>query len=231
MIKIFRKIRYDLINQNKTTKYLKYAIGEIILVVIGILIALQINNWNETRKHQIAEREFFAGIKNDLKDDRTFIEFVLNRIEPKIEAFNQLNNEVERNFTDNRKDIDTLLGNYLFVGQQTFYPISGSFQSAVAGNEINTYKNKALIRSIIKLYHSTYPRLIENGQILDERWSLISEKYSRERRHGRFDLMNSSEFSQILDDIYFHFIQLQWYQNTLTSSIEELDRIVGEIEH
>ena len=49
MIKFFRKIRYDLMNQNKTTKYFKYAIGEIVLVVIGILIALQVNNWNVNR--------------------------------------------------------------------------------------------------------------------------------------------------------------------------------------
>ena len=45
MLKFYRKIRYDLIEKNKTGKYLKYAIGEIILVVIGILIALSINNW------------------------------------------------------------------------------------------------------------------------------------------------------------------------------------------
>ena len=230
MLKLFRNIRKNLLNEGKTSKYFKYAIGEIIRVVIGILIALQINNWHETRKHQIAESEFLKGIKNDLSDDRVFIEFVLDKIEPKIEAFNRLNNESERNFPDERKVIDTLLSNYLFVGQRTFYPISGSFQSAVAGNEINTYNNKALIRSIIKLYHSTYPRIIENGQILDERWSLLSEKYSRERRHGRFDPMNSSEFSKILDDIHFHFIQLQWYQNNLTISIEDIDQIIGRTE-
>lgn len=50
MIKFFRKIRQNLVMENKTGKYFKYAIGEIILVVIGILIALQINNWNENRK-------------------------------------------------------------------------------------------------------------------------------------------------------------------------------------
>ena len=55
MIKFFRKIRQNLISEGKTGKYLKYAIGEIILVVIGILIALQINNWNEVRKDKIAE--------------------------------------------------------------------------------------------------------------------------------------------------------------------------------
>ena len=61
MIKFFRKIRQNLLMENKTGKpasrtgrYFKYAIGEIILVVIGILIALQINNWNENRKNQIA---------------------------------------------------------------------------------------------------------------------------------------------------------------------------------
>ena len=53
MIKFFRKIRYNLMEQNKTGKYLKYAVGEIVLVVVGILIALQINTWNETKKSNI----------------------------------------------------------------------------------------------------------------------------------------------------------------------------------
>ena len=52
MINFFRKIRYNLMEKNKTGKYLKYAIGEILLVVIGILIALQINTWNEERLKQ-----------------------------------------------------------------------------------------------------------------------------------------------------------------------------------
>lgn len=52
MIKFFRKIRYGLMEKKKTGKYLKYAIGEIVLVVIGILIALQLNNWNEARKNE-----------------------------------------------------------------------------------------------------------------------------------------------------------------------------------
>ena len=55
MIKFFRKIRQNLLMRNKSGKYLKYAIGEIVLVVVGILIALQINNWNENRKATINE--------------------------------------------------------------------------------------------------------------------------------------------------------------------------------
>jgi hypothetical protein len=50
MIKFFKKIRRNLMDQNKTGKYLKYVVGEIVLVMIGILLALQVSNWNTDRK-------------------------------------------------------------------------------------------------------------------------------------------------------------------------------------
>jgi len=58
MIKLFRNIRKNLLNEGKTASYLKYAIGEIVLVVIGILIALQINNWNQRRLDRIEETTY-----------------------------------------------------------------------------------------------------------------------------------------------------------------------------
>ncbi|WP_445748332.1 DUF6090 family protein [Polaribacter sp.] len=66
MIKIFRKIRQNLLIENKTSKYFKYAIGEIVLVVIGILIALQINNWNEQKKLIYKEQQALTEIVSDL---------------------------------------------------------------------------------------------------------------------------------------------------------------------
>lgn len=65
MIKFFRKIRYNLMEQNKTGKYFKYAIGEIILVMIGILLALQVNNWNEQRKDRIKEQVLLKQLQED----------------------------------------------------------------------------------------------------------------------------------------------------------------------
>ncbi len=70
MIKFFRKIRYDLIEKNKTAKYLKYAIGEIILVVIGILIALQINNWNQNRLDINEEALLLGAIAKKMDHNR-----------------------------------------------------------------------------------------------------------------------------------------------------------------
>lgn len=69
MIKFFRKIRKQLLTENKFSKYLIYAIGEIILVVIGILIALSINNWNEYQKERKSERLILSEIRNNLKYD------------------------------------------------------------------------------------------------------------------------------------------------------------------
>ena len=67
MIKFFRKIRYDLMEKNKTGKYFKYAIGEITLVVIGILIALQINNWNENKKLANKTQTYLNALNTEIE--------------------------------------------------------------------------------------------------------------------------------------------------------------------
>ena len=69
MIKLFRKIRYELLESNKIGKYLKYAFGEIILVVIGILIAIQINNSNQKRLNQEALEGYLNSIAQNLESD------------------------------------------------------------------------------------------------------------------------------------------------------------------
>ena len=85
MIKFFRKIRHRLLTENKFSKYLVYAIGEIILVVIGILIALQINNWNE--KHQ-AQNKMVSNFQNLIEDLKSNKLQLLNLIERRKEVSN-----------------------------------------------------------------------------------------------------------------------------------------------
>ncbi|MEH6770954.1 DUF6090 family protein [Maribacter arcticus] len=73
MIKFFRRIRQQLLTENKFSKYLLYAIGEIILVVIGILIALSINNWNENTKILNLEQVFLVDLKEDLNRNKELL--------------------------------------------------------------------------------------------------------------------------------------------------------------
>jgi tetratricopeptide (TPR) repeat protein len=84
MIKFFRKIRYDLMEENKTGTYFKYAIGEIVLVVIGIVIALQINNWNENRKSYTIVKNYYNQILKDLAKDNDRIYSDLYYLESNI---------------------------------------------------------------------------------------------------------------------------------------------------
>ncbi|MDG5492015.1 DUF6090 family protein [Psychroserpens sp. SPM9] len=88
MIKFFRKIRQNLLSEGKTEKpasrtgrYFKYAIGEIILVVIGILIALQINNWNENKKTEHQLNNIYKEVELNLKSDLSNLDIVINQYE------------------------------------------------------------------------------------------------------------------------------------------------------
>ena len=96
MLRFFRQIRKNLLMSDKTRKYLLYALGEILLVVIGILIALQINNWNEYRKNRIKEvgilEELLEDIKvnkQDLANDRNAEQTFVNNTKRVLEHFIQ----------------------------------------------------------------------------------------------------------------------------------------------
>ena len=81
MIKFFRKIRQNLLSEGSTGRYFKYALGEIVLVVLGILIALQINNWNENRKDINKSKAILGEFKKDLASDTTGINRVVKLLE------------------------------------------------------------------------------------------------------------------------------------------------------
>ncbi len=78
MIKFFRKIRQKLLTENKFSKYLLYAIGEIVLVVIGILIALSINNWSQEQQQKKVLNNIYVTIKADLQQDIVNIDKIVN---------------------------------------------------------------------------------------------------------------------------------------------------------
>ena len=81
MINFFRKTRKKLADDNKLLKYSRYAIGEILLVVIGILIALSINNWNEEQKNKIKATDYLDGIASEIRIDTATIGNALKRID------------------------------------------------------------------------------------------------------------------------------------------------------
>ena len=72
MINFLRRIRRELINENKTSIYLIYAVGEVVLVFLGILVALQIDNWKEGRKQEVIEIQFLKRITANMNRENKF---------------------------------------------------------------------------------------------------------------------------------------------------------------
>jgi len=162
MIKFFRHIRQRLVIENRFSKYLLYAIGEIILVVIGILIALQINNWNENRKINNQETVYLQDLKNDFTFD---IETLKAKVEDNSLMIHNIDTILtlissKRIFTEQD---EVLLGNMTLAlfGESYFIPEKGTInqiQSSSAGSFI---KNKTL-RDLIFRYYSNTERTEKN---------------------------------------------------------------------
>jgi len=90
MIRFFRTLRKRLLAENRVSKYLLYAIGEILLVVIGILIALQIDTWNEARKNRAFEKEVLGQIKENLLQDQMVLQAVARSYREAVAASEKL---------------------------------------------------------------------------------------------------------------------------------------------
>ncbi|WP_338732888.1 DUF6090 family protein [Mangrovimonas cancribranchiae] len=90
MLTFFRRLRQQLLKENRFSKYLLYAIGEIILVVIGILIALQINNWNENRKLENSKQKLMLALKNELVNNKNELDSYLLEIHESNSKFNKV---------------------------------------------------------------------------------------------------------------------------------------------
>ncbi len=109
MINFFRKLRQQLIVENRFSKYLIYALGEIVLVVIGILIALQINNWNENRKDLARAHHVLTNLSEEIRQDSIYFNNVYNAEKDIfLNAAEVLFNLHSSKF--NSKEIDSLVG-------------------------------------------------------------------------------------------------------------------------
>ena len=140
MINFFKKIRKKLISKNKFSSYLIYAIGEIVLVVIGILIALQINNWNEYKKKEQYELSLLKEMKKNLKADIRDIEINIIFNERNIKS----TNIILRSFKNNIPYNDSLNKHYGKVPQVPKFLMSENAYNSMNNEGIRIIKNDSL---------------------------------------------------------------------------------------
>ena len=150
MIKFFRKIRQNLISENRFSKYIMYAIGEIGLVVIGILLALQINNWNLNRLDRIAEGKLLVNILQDLKKDREVFSLNINNNNYHIAVLDTMLHEIS--FNPDYSISDFLRHNQLYSFYGAFLPTKGTYLEGLSSGNLSLILSDSLRRNILDYY-------------------------------------------------------------------------------
>lgn len=153
MIKFFRNIRKKLAAENKVASYLRYAIGEIVLVVVGILIALQINNWNEQRKTNELEIKILKELHSNLTLD-------LKEIHSDVEYMNDINaacKNIKYYLEKYDNPADSLFKTFSILRVTPHFDPNKSGYGLLQSKGVEVISNDSLRNAISLLYERSYP--------------------------------------------------------------------------
>ena len=149
MIKFFRKIRQNLLTENKFSKYLIYAIGEIILVVIGILIALSINNRNDEISKRVDEQKFYSNTKQQLLDDANNINSQIVYNSKYTKQFKHAIELIELNDRTKKDSLGKIAVN--LTSYSDFDRQGNIYETMVNSGDIKLLKNNEIIERLRQL--------------------------------------------------------------------------------
>lgn len=160
-MKLFRDIRQALINQGSIKRYVLYAIGEILLVMIGISLAFQVNNWNDDRINKNAEIRYYENIRDQIADDRSLILEQVHFNNRYMSRFKYLNQVIENN---NRDKVDSLGTIVRDLTQYSDFDRQGNiYETMVNSGEIKLLRNYDIVNGIRELEEKyTYLNRMEN---------------------------------------------------------------------
>jgi len=192
MIKFFRHIRQSLIYQNKKGKYLKYAIGEIILVVIGILIALQINNWNERSKSIKLEKTYYCKIAEDLQVDIKHIDSSIVSIDKRFISTERF----LKNLLKTPSDKETLFKDFISPFRYyKFIPTKAAIVDITSSGKLETLRDQNLKKRILSHYTEQ-----ENAtKIIDLNFNKLIDYLFNIERYGDLGFQEVPEYQNIFD--------------------------------
>jgi len=190
-----------LLMENKTGKYFKYAIGEIVLVVIGILIALSINNWNEARKEQRGEIKLLKQVKTDLLENEVEVSDLIKRIEVNKFAMDSLLIKV------NKGDYDASIPIYVaLIHRKTFFNNSNSGYKLIRNGMAKLISNDSILNGILQLYEKDFVNIksrqdLMNNKIEDKVYPLTNRLFkinpNLSLRLKEFDVVSSEVYNPI----------------------------------
>jgi len=224
MIKFFRNIRKSLLNEGKTSKYLKYAIGEIILVVIGILLALQISEWNTNYKRHKVEVQLLQDIHKEFLENKEQLKLVKSYHLISFEATEKLLNLMPIDLTKIKIDsVVGLLDDTYF--NWTFNPQQSTINALINTSSFDLISNVEL-RKILQNWTDLYldyeeEEIIARNQVSNFYRPYMSKHYETKQ------VKNRSPF----DELNWDFLQSIEFKNLVGRRNSDLKDILNELEN
>ena len=173
MIKFFRNIRQNMINQNKTASYFKYAIGEIVLVMVGILLALQVSNWNSDRKRNQLEKVLLAQVKEELSSSFQDIVSDFNV----FELGRRSNFRISDYFQQNVNYNDTMCFDFYWLTKDEYIYPEESAYSRIKEEGLDIIRNDSIRRRLQRLYEVGFPRISKENSFHPDIGAYFSDYY------------------------------------------------------
>lgn len=170
MFRFFRTFRQRLLTENKFSKYLLYAIGEILLVVFGILIALQVDNWNEERKRQKEISQLLLDIEQDLLLNYESANFALDF----YGVQDSLVKRIAHNQLSREDYINNSRLNYLIANWEYYLPAEKNINQFVESEKQVPSKDKSIVDALKKIQSLS--------SVLDDTWSTLAENIDENLR-------------------------------------------------
>lgn len=197
MINFFRKTRQHLLSEGKVANYLKYTIGEIALVMTGILLALQVNNWNENKKEEKIESLYLKNTLSDLQDQLISIEEQMQR---EVSFFEDSRDILENYYKTNTLTLDSIFFSKAtkLTFRKTFVINDPTFTDLVSSGNIKLIRDQTKKDQIIKYYQDLkrIALIIQNNNS-----SLIDDSYSPVySKHGYYAAGSFESYRHALSD-------------------------------
>ena len=234
MFRFFRQTRKDQLMPDKTRKYLLYAVGEILLVVIGILIALQVNNWNEERKMQTTETSLLNDLKSNLAANFAEIESALDFNRETLDNYEIILRYVEQDLPQ-----DSTLNAAFFTFSNWAAPyFARSAYESLKSRGLDNLKNAELRAALTAMYDERFTHLTNDYDRAE--WQLSSEvriefvkKYVRYLQDDTAIVINYKEM--ISDDEFENALRFtmrfrRWGVDVLSQALVEIDNLIELID-
>jgi hypothetical protein len=151
MINLLRKVRQKLIGSGKTKSYILYAVGEIVLVVIGILIALQINNWNEANKDRQLERVYYCKLLEDISQDQVLLKKLIDDDQERIYWVNQSIHILQQKTVDREALVNAMRKSINLI-RFNFKPSLSAFDDLKSSGKLGILKDLEVKKKLLNYY-------------------------------------------------------------------------------